>query len=116
MTHAIGRYAFAMVVSIAGAAWLLTFAMTGVGAGGAIALSAIVAAVVQIGAFSLTRALLPSNMVAAWGAGALLRFLALIVYALIAVKVIDMPPLPALLSLFVFFFLSMLLEPLFLRR
>jgi hypothetical protein len=55
-------------------------------------------------------------MVAAWGAGALLRFVALVVYALVAVKVVGLPSLPALLSLFVFFFLSMLLEPLFLRR
>jgi len=32
------------------------------------------------------------------------------------VKVFGLPALPALLSLFLFFFLSMLLEPLFLRR
>jgi hypothetical protein len=75
-----------------------------------------VAAVVQVGAFAITRSLLPGNMMAAWGAGALLRFLTLVVYALVAVKVVGLPALPALLSLFVFLFLSMLLEPLFLRR
>jgi hypothetical protein len=116
MTHSVGRYALVMAATVAAAAWLLTLVLGGSGAGGAIVISAVVAAVVQLGAFTLTRSLLPTNMVAAWGAGALLRFLALVSYALIAIKVVGLPPLPALLSLFVFFFLSMLLEPLFLRR
>ena len=117
MTHAIGRYALVMAATVSAAAWLLTLLLGGSGgAAGAIVISAVVAAVVQVGAFALTRSLLPSNMVAAWGAGALLRFVALVVYALVAVKVVGLPPVPALVSLFVFFFLSMLLEPLFLRR
>jgi hypothetical protein len=44
------------------------------------------------------------------------RFLTLFIYALLAVKVLGLAPVPALLSLAVFFFLSTLLEPLFLRR
>jgi hypothetical protein len=116
MTQAITRYALTIVASIALVAWLLTLALTGSGASAAIGISAIVATVIQIGAFALTRSLVASNMIAAWGAGSLVRLLTLIVYGLLAVKVFGLPALPALLSLFVFFFLSMLLEPLFLRR
>ena len=116
MTQAITRYALVIVGSIALAAWVLTLALTGSGASDAIGISAIVATVVQIGAFALTRSMVRGNVIAAWGAGSLVRFVTLVVYGLLAVKVFGLPALPALLSLFVFFFLSMLLEPLFLRR
>ena len=116
MTHALTRYALAMAVTLALAGWALTLALTGADAASAIAISAMVAAVVRIGAFAITRSMLPTSLVAAWGAGALVRFVALVVYGFVAVKLLGLPALPALLSLFVFYFLSMLLEPLFLRR
>src|SRR5437868_3077524 len=116
MTHAVGRYALAMVATIAAAAWMLTLALGGPGAMSAIGLSAAVAAVVQVCAFALTKSMVPRNVIAAWGAGALVRMSALFVYALVAVKLLGLPAAPALLSLFAFFFLSMLLEPVFLRR
>jgi hypothetical protein len=53
---------------------------------------------------------------AAWGAGSLVRLLTLVVYALLVVKTFGLSPAPALLSMAVFFFLSTLVEPLFLRR
>ena len=116
MTQAITRYALAIAATIALVAWLLTLALTESGASAAIGISAVVAAIVQIGAFGLTRSMISSNMIAAWGAGSLVRLVTLVIYGLVAVKVFGLPALPALLSLFVFFFLSMLLEPLFLRR
>lgn len=116
MTHALGRYALALIATFAGAAWLLTLTLSGAGANTAILLSALIAAVVQVGAFAVTRRLLSINFAAAWGAGALLRFVVLVVYAFVAVKLSGLPALPALISLFVFFFLSMLLEPVFLGR
>jgi hypothetical protein len=116
MTQAIGRYALVTVATIAVVAWLLTLALTGPGTSSAIAISAAVAAVVQIAAFAVTRSMIPRNVIAGWGAGSLVRFLTLFVYGLLAVKVLALPPVPALMSLVVFFFLSTLLEPLFLRR
>ncbi|HEY2378452.1 MAG TPA: hypothetical protein VGH98_20905 [Gemmatimonadaceae bacterium] len=116
MTHAVARYAFAIVATIALVAWLLTLALTGPGAVSAIGISAGVAAVVQIAAFAVTRSMVTQNAVAGWGAGSLLRFLTLVIYGLLAVKVIGLAPVPALISLVLFFFLSTLLEPLFLRR
>lgn len=116
MTHAVARYAFVMAATIALVAWILTFALTGPGATSAITLSAGVAAIVQIAAFTITRAMMTHNVIAGWGAGALVRFLTLFIYGLLAVKVIGLAPVPALISLVLFFFLSTLLEPLFLRR
>jgi hypothetical protein len=116
MTQVIGRYALVMLVTIALVAWGLTLAIDGAGAMPAIAISAAVAAIVQISAFAVTRSMISRNVVAAWGAGALVRFLTLVVYGLVAVKVLALPAMPALLSLVLFFFLSTLLEPLFLRR
>jgi hypothetical protein len=116
MTHAFARYAFVMLATIALVAWMLTLALSGPGATPAIALSACVAAIVQIAAFAVTRSMMPRNVIAGWGAGSLVRLLALIVYGLFAVKVLGLAPVPALISIAVFFFLSTLLEPLFLRR
>lgn len=116
MTRAIGRYALAMFATIALVAWLLTLAITGAGSTSAIAISAGVAAVVQISAFAVTRSMIGRNVMAAWGAGALVRMLVLFVYGLLAVKVLALEAVPALVSLVLFFFLSTLLEPLFLRQ
>src|SRR5215471_20651680 len=116
MTHPVARYALTMLALIALVAWLLTFAMSGPGALSAIGISAVVATVVQIAAFALTKSMMTSNVIAGWGAGSLVRFLTLFVYGLVAVKVIGLAPMPALISLVLFFFLSTLLEPLFLRR
>ena len=116
MTHPISRYAFVTIAMIAIAAWLLTLALTGTGAASAIVISATVAVVVQIAAFAVTTIMAPRNIIAAWGAGALARMLTLFVYALLAVKVLGLPSVPALISMAVFLFLTTLLEPLFLRR
>lgn len=116
MTLAVTRYAAVMLATIALVGWLLTMALGGAGATSAIGLSAMVAAVVQIAAFAVTKSMIGRNVIAAWGAGSLVRFLALFVYGLLAIEVLGLPPVPALISLAVFFFLSTLLEPLFLRR
>jgi len=116
MTLAVGRYAAVIVAVIALVAWMLTLALSGPGATSAIGISAVVAALVQIAAFAVTKSIMTRNVIAGWGAGSLVRFLTLFIYGLLAVKVLGLAPVPALLSLAVFFFLSTLLEPLFLRR
>ena len=116
MTHAISRYAIVTTALVAVTAWVLTLALTGARAISAIGISAMVAVVVQIGAFAATRSMAGKNIIAAWGLGALARMLTLFVYALLAVTVLGLPAAPALISLAVFLFLSTLLEPLFLRR
>ena len=83
--------------------------------GDAILLSAVVAIVVQAAAFAVAKLLVPSNLLAGWGAGAVIRLPTLLVYALLAVKVLGLPAVAALASLAAFLFLATLIEPLFLR-
>jgi hypothetical protein len=103
------------VALVALVAWLLTLAFRGGADAIAIRTSAIVAVIVQVAAFGVTKSLAGSNVMAAWGAGALVRLLAMIIYGLLAVKVLGLAPIAALLSIALFFFLSTLLEPFFLR-
>ena len=110
-----GGYAAISIVLVALAGWGLSFAFHGAGDADAIAVSAVVAVVVQVAAFGVTRLLAPSNLMAGWGAGSVVRLLALFVYALLAVKVLGLAPAAALVSLAAFFFLATLIEPLFLR-
>lgn len=109
-------YALAAIGSIVVAGWLLTLVFPGPRDAAAVRLSAIVAIVVQLVAFAVTKAIAQRNLIAGWGAGSLLRFLTLVVYALLAVKVLGLPPVAGLVSLATFLFLSTLIEPLFLRR
>ena len=81
----------------------------------AIVISGVIAFVVQMFAFSIARMVSRENIIAGWGLGALMRMLALGVYAIVLVRVLGLPSAPALLSLAAFFFLSTLVEPLLLN-
>lgn len=116
MTRSILTYALLTVAVVAVAGWLLTLGFHGARDAAAVRLSAAVAVLVQVAAFAVARLWATRNVVAAWGAGALLRLLTLMVYALLAVKVLALPAVAALVSIVLFFFLSTLLEPLLLRR
>ncbi len=108
-------YAVSAVVLIAAIGMLLSLAFPGPRDAAAIRLSAIVAIVVQLAAFTVTQIISRRHVIAGWGVGSLLRFTTLVVYALLAVKVLGLAPVAALVSLAVFLFLSTLIEPLFLR-
>jgi hypothetical protein len=108
-------FAVSTLALIALSGFLLTFAFRGPGDGNAILVSAIVAAVLQIAAFPAVRGLAAKHIMIGWGAGTLVRFLGLIVYALLASNVLGLPLPAALISLMTFYFLSMVIEPLFLR-
>lgn len=80
----------------------------------AIAASAGVAVVVQMFTFAIGRVASQRSFFAAWIAGAALRLVTLIAYALIAVRTLAMPAPAALISLVTFLFVSTLVEPKFL--
>jgi hypothetical protein len=80
----------------------------------AIEVSAAVAVVVQLFAFAIARLASQRNYLAGWITGAALRFVTLVVYGIVAVKVLAMPAPAALLSLVTFLFISTLVEPKFL--
>jgi len=96
-------------------AWLLTLVYGGAEARQAILLSALVAFVVQLLAFAILHLGAGKNVIAAWGVGALLRFLVFAVYVLVIVKSFALAMPAAMISMAVFLFASSLIEPLFLK-
>lgn len=91
------------------------------GSAKAIQLSAVVAFVIQLLTFWVAlpprnRPDFPGGMLLRWTGGAVMRFLSLIFYWLIATKLLGLPAAPALIGLATFFFVTMLLEPLLLKN
>jgi len=108
-------FAAASLVLILGLAWLLTRYWPDPVAQQAVWFSAGVALAIQVVGFVFVRVLMPANIMAGWGAGLLLRFVTLVFHALIGTTLMGYPPAPALLSLAAFFFVSTLVEPVFLK-
>jgi hypothetical protein len=80
----------------------------------AVAVSAAVAWAVQVPAFALLWGF-RRHALAAWSVGVGMRFFALGIFALLAVRGWGLPPNAALCSLAIFFFVSILFEPWLLR-
>lgn len=108
-------FAIVGAVVIATAAWVLSLVYGAAGERQAILVSASVAFVVQLLAFAIMRLTAEKNVIAAWGLGALLRFLVFVVYVLVIVKAFALPATAAMISMAVFLFASTLVEPLFLK-
>ena len=81
----------------------------------AVVLGAGIAFAVQVAAFAVAANLARTNIMAGWGLGIMVRVVALIVYALVAVPKLGLPLVAALISLAFYFFLSTLIEPFFLK-
>lgn len=103
------------MVLIVGLAWLLTRLWTDPDAQRAVWFSAGIALGVQVLGFLFVRVITPAHMIAGWGAGMLLRFVTLVLHALLGTRLMGFPPAPALLSLAAFFFVSTVIEPVFLK-
>ena len=95
--------------------WLLGLTFASPDAERAIWISAAVAYVVQLFTFAIARLMARDNVIAGWGVGVLMRFVTLVVYALLIVRNFDLAPTAALISLATFFFLTTLIEPLLLK-
>jgi hypothetical protein len=76
----------------------------------AIRSSALVALIVQALAFGVAKLLGTRSFLAGWMVGIAIRFGTLVVYGIVAVKVLAMPAPAALISLVTFLFLSTLAE------
>ena len=101
--------ALSVIVLVAGGLLAIPFATAGDRK--AIATSAVVAVVVQMFGFAIARSVSTQNFLSGWIIGVVLRFVTLVAYAFVAVKVLGMPAPAALLSLVTFFFISSLVEP-----
>ncbi len=110
--------AFAAVcVSMIGIlAWAVTAGAGDAGFDRAVWAGAVIAVVVQVGAFAVIWPIAAKNPIAGWGVGSLIRFTAVIVHGFAGVKVLELELGPALLSLVGFLFITMLVEPFFLKR
>jgi hypothetical protein len=76
----------------------------------AVLVSAAIAAGVQAIAFGVTRLASPGRVFKVWAGGAVLRMVTLVVYALVLLKPLGLPPVAALLSLAAMFFVTTVLE------
>ncbi|HYW33151.1 MAG TPA: hypothetical protein VE869_16740 [Gemmatimonas sp.] len=81
----------------------------------AVRASAWLAVGVQVVTFAIARLVARQNVMAGWGLGVLLRFATVAMWTFLGVKALGLAVGPALLSLVIFFFVSTLLEPLFLN-
>jgi hypothetical protein len=115
MTGLMMRYAAIVLGIVVVVGGLLALIFRGPGDIGAIALSGAIALAVQLAAFALGRLAGPNNVMARMGTGAILRLFTLVVYAILAAKVLMLPLVAALVSLAAFYFLTTLIEPLLIR-
>lgn len=105
----------AAAIGLAGVFFALAFRETDQGLL-AVLVSALVAFVVQVGAFALARSFARGGQaIAGWGLGALISMGTLVAYGVLA-GVVDLPRDAALLSLATFLFLTEVIEPPLLTR
>ena len=113
----VARFTVVQGAVVALLAYLLShFVWTDAASQHAVAVSAWVAFFVQILTFSICRLVATQNLIAGWGIGTLLRFATVGVWAFLGIKALGLTPGPALLSLVTFFFVSTVIEPLFLNN
>ena len=94
---------------------LIRFVWSSPAEASAVRASAWLAVGVQVVTFAIARLVARQNVVAGWGLGVLLRFATVAMWAFLGVKALELAQVPALLSLVIFFFVSTLIEPLFLN-
>jgi len=107
----------AACLGLIGALWLILFLVfTDTTVRRALGLSAVVAFIVQVASFLVVREMARrKNVMAGWGLGVLVRFLALAIFALLVVPRLGLPLGSSLIGLATFLFLTTLIEPLFLK-
>lgn len=117
LVNAVVRFTATQGILIAILAFGLTKTVwTDAEAAHAVQVSAWVAFFVQILTFSICKLVATQNLIAGWGLGTLLRFATVGVWAFMGIKALGLAPSPALMSLVTFFFVSTLIEPLFLNN
>jgi hypothetical protein len=109
-------FALLTVVLIAAVGWILSVFYTSPADHRAILVSAGLAIVVQLVAFTIVRLVPREHVVAGWGVGVLLRFAVLALYGLVIANAMGLPSAAALVSLACFLFVSTTIEPLLLKK
>jgi hypothetical protein len=112
---ALAFFAIAAVLTLGGA-WGITVLRPEPEIARAVWTSAVIALGVQLVAFAIAKPFVATNPIAGWGLGSLLRMLVLVLYAVVGTKALALSSGPALMSLVGFLFVTMLVEPLFLKQ
>lgn len=116
MSGAVLKFTLVQALLVAALALLLMrFVWPGEANESAVRASAWLAVGVQVVTFAIARLVARQNVVAGWGIGVLLRFATVAMWAFLGIKALGIPAGPALLSLVIFYFVSTLIEPLFLN-
>jgi hypothetical protein len=104
-------FAAAVLVIVLVVGWLLGIPFSSSADRRAIEASGAVALVIQVCAFVLARRSTGPGMGSGWALGIAMRFVTLLAYGAVAVRVLGMPAPAALISLVSFLFVSTLVEP-----
>lgn len=108
-------FALVSVMLVGAGAAVLLQVWTSPGAQDGIVAAAVTALVTQGVSFLIIRLMGPTQVIAAWGLGAILRVLVLVIFALVVVRRFGLPLAPATISLAGFLFVTTLVEPFFLK-
>lgn len=114
MKRFVGFIAVTIAVVCVGA-WIIARAVPGQDVARAAWASAVVVVVVQAATFSIAWMMRPVNVIAGWGMGMVIRLITLVLFGMFGVKALGLVLQPALLSMAGFFFVSTLIEPVFLK-
>lgn len=110
------KFTAAQLLLILLSTWVMeTFVWTNAESSRAVRASLWLALFVQTFTFVVARLVARRQVIAGWGLGVLLRFASVAFWAFLGIKALGLVAGPALLSLVVFYFLSTLVEPLFLN-
>lgn len=115
MKKALAFFAIAALLTFGGA-WGITALRPEPEIARAVWTSAVIALGVQLLSFAIAKPFVATNPIAGWGLGSLLRMLVLVLYAVVGTKALGLSAGPALMSLVGFLFVTMLVEPLFLKQ
>jgi hypothetical protein len=113
--RALALFAAAQVVALLLVGWGLTMVFRAPGDGAAILAAGWVAAGVQVLTFAVMRLAGREQVMLAWGVGVLVRFVVVALWALVLVPALGLATTPALMALVSFFFVSTVVEPIFLN-
>ncbi|WP_310569905.1 hypothetical protein [Gemmatimonas sp.] len=116
MVRALLGFTAAQVTLVVVAAYVMQrFVWTDPASAGAVRASAWLAVVVQTFTFAIAMLVARTQVMAGWGLGVLLRGATLAFWAFLGADALGLPSTPALVSLVVFYFVSTVIEPIFLN-
>jgi len=115
LVRAVALFGAAQVVLLVVTGFVLAWLFRAPGDLSAVVTAGWVALGVQLLTFAIVRLAGPEQVIAAWGVGVLVRFAVVALWAFLLVPAFGLAATPALMSLVAFFFVSTVVEPLFLN-